>query len=81
MEIAELVLTIISTLVAVLSFVFSLISKKATKKVKDEINFIIQNNPGLHVSNNNKNIIREKTHNIVKGNNNTTAGGDINVHK
>ena len=81
MEIAELVLTIISTIVAVFSFFFSLISKKEAKEVKDEINFIIQNNPGLQVSNKYKDIIKKRTHNVVKGNNNTTAGGDINVHK
>ncbi|MCH5154431.1 MAG: hypothetical protein J1F71_04385 [Clostridiales bacterium] len=74
MEIAELVLSCISTAVAVISFIFAFIAKKTASDVKREISFIIKNNPDLKVSLKNS----EKMVNKVDGNNNVVANGDIN---
>ena len=73
MEIAELVLSCISTVVAVLSFVFAFFAKKESKEIKKELNFIIENNPDINVS------VKTKISTKVKGNNNFTAGGNLNV--
>lgn len=79
MEIAELVLSCISTAVAVFSFIFAFFAKKESREIKRELNFIIENNPNITVSPTTK--IKTKTFNKVKGNNNITAGGDVNVNK
>ena len=75
MEIAELVLSSISTLIAVLSFVCAVSAKKESKEVKKELNFIIENNPDIKVS---KTInTKINTSNKIVGDNNIVAGGNI----
>ena len=79
MEIAELILSCISTAVAVFSFVYAFFAKKESKALKQELNYIIENNPNLKISCSSQ--IKTKTSTKVNGNNNMTAGGDINVQK
>ena len=79
MEIAELVLSVISTVVAVFSFIFAFIAKKETKSLNQEINFILENNPNIKISNHYSQKQNKITKNKVKGSNNVTAGGNIDV--
>lgn len=79
MEIAELVFSCISTVIAVLSFIFALLAKKKTKSLNQEINFILKNNPNIKTSNNYSQKHNKTTKNIVIGNNNITGGGNVDV--
>lgn len=79
MEIAELVLSVISTVVAVRSFIFAFLAKKETKNLNQEINFILENNSNIKTSKNYNQKQSKTIKNNVKGDNNITGGGNIDV--
>lgn len=80
MEIAGLISSIVSTIVAIVSLIFTFMTKKKCKKLEDDLNCFVENKSNIKIKSNCMQKKKQHNVNIVNGNNNFTAGGDINGH-